>query len=133
MYGFSYENIFNIRQKNVNKSTNPILHHLSGCFEKFLLKYGTVKENFREMWLFENPIFKLDNRNQNYLNINFFSEEEFNQYGIAIKNLKMSDILNPDNTIKTKPQFEFQTGIIISEIKYTKLRDLTSVTKLLQS
>ena len=67
-----FGNAYNIRKHRINKKTNPILHYIAECYEKFLFKLGSIAENYRKMSIFENPLFCFDGAGGGSLTKNFF-------------------------------------------------------------
>jgi len=126
LYLGSYGTIFNIRKKNYDKSKNPILHYIASSFEKFIFSFTSKNENFRNAYIYENPSLPFDLNNRNFLKKEFFSAEEFELHKKRIHALKVEDLLNLNNTTKTKEEFELSTRINISDIKFNKLRILAS-------
>ena len=118
---FSNGSVFNLRKKNFDARKNPILHHIAGCFEKFIFKFTAIRENFMKMWIFENPSLVFDQNMPNFLNRDFFTEPYFEQNKQAICNITMDKILNMDKSFKSKQIFEQLTGIEISDVKYDRL------------
>jgi hypothetical protein len=67
----SYGSVFNIRKKSFNVKKNPILSHISGCFEKFLFSFTARNENFKKAYIYENSALPFDINNKNYLKKEF--------------------------------------------------------------
>jgi len=121
---FSTGSLFNLRAKNYDKGCHPILHHIALCFEKFIFKFTSVKENYKKIFIFDNPCITFDFNRPHFLQQGFFTGQEWDRYGSIIKNLTMDKLILPDNTIATKENFQLTTGILISDLKFQKLRGL---------
>jgi len=114
--------VFNLRKKHFDRQKNPILHHIASCFEKFIYGFTCYRENFKQAYIYENPCLTFDNNNNNYLQQNFLTGDEFILYGKSVRALTLDKILNPDYTTKGKQEFEASTNIFLTEIKYNRLR-----------
>jgi hypothetical protein len=117
----SSSNIFNLRKSFFDEQKNPILYYIARCFEKFTFKFTPINENFRKCYIFENPTLKFDANHQNYLSKAFFGEDIYVRYKRQIHCLTVDSLLNQDNSIKSKDEFEHQTGIFVNVQKYLKL------------
>jgi len=122
LFGGSYGNIFNLRKKNFNKDTNPILHYIASCMEKLLINFTVKNENFLNAWIYENPCISFDVNNRGYLTTGFFSALEFATYKLQIYSLKVSCLLTRNLEPIEKNTFEQNTGIILSLGKFLTLR-----------
>jgi len=100
------------------------LHHIALCFEKFIFKFTTVKENYKKIFIFDNPCITFDFNRPHFLQQGFFTGREWDMYGSVIKNLTMDKLILQDNTIASKDNFQLNTGILISDLKFQKLRGL---------
>jgi len=115
---FSNGSVFNLRKINFNKDLNPILYHISACFEKFSNNFTAKNENFRKMWIFDNPCFKFDGNNGQYLKRNFFDEQYFVSEKNRIVTLTMDNLIDPNLTLKTKETFQNETGVLMTDLKF---------------
>jgi len=121
---YSYGSVFNLRKKAFNKHSNPILYNMAACFEKFIFSFSATNENFMHAWIFENPCMVLDQRNNNFLTETFFDQEFFLANKNKIRNLTMNSLVNANNTLKTKQQFETISGLTLTDIKFGRLLGL---------
>jgi len=126
LFHFSYGNLFNMRQHNFDSSMNPILHNIAGHLEKFVFNFTTINENFLSSVIFENPVLTFERNRNHYLKKTFFTAEEWLEYGILVKKLTIDKIVKRDFTLISKVNFEANTGIILSDIKYNKLRGIAA-------
>ena len=63
---FSYGSVFNLRKSNFSMERNPILYTIAESFEKFTYKFSAHNENFREMFIFDNPCLTFDINHENF-------------------------------------------------------------------
>jgi len=124
IFYYTYGCIFNIRQKQFNSELNPILHNIAGHAEKFIYNFSTMQENYKKCHIFDNPCINFDVNSPHFLKRSFFTNDEWRLHWKGILNLRMDMILNDDGTVKQKNEFEDLTGILISDLKYNKLRGL---------
>jgi len=122
----SYGQVFNIRKGNICKMRNPLLYHISECFERFIFCFTARDENFAKSCIFENPSLPFDGNNPNYLTSQFFTEAELILYREDIQHLSVEHLLNPDYGVKTKLEFENISNIRITEIKFNRLQGLVN-------
>ena len=115
--------IFNIQSAYIDKKLHPILFNIASSFEKFIFKFTAKDENYRTSHIFENPCLKFENNRQHHLKKTFFTELEWSNSEYEIKNLRMDMILN-GNRIREKIDFENRSGIVVSELKFAKLRGI---------
>jgi len=125
MFTKSYNSLFNVRQKNYDCLKNPILHYIAGYFEKFIYKFTATNENFRESFVYDNPCLTFDVNRPHYMKKTFFSDVEWAMYKNQILTLTVDKIIN-GNIPKSKQEFENTTGIILSDIKFNKIRGLAN-------
>jgi hypothetical protein len=130
LFMHSTGNLFNLRSKNYDKVSQPILHNIALSFEKFSYKFTATNENYKKAFIFENPCITFDLNRTHFLQKTFFTNEEWNLYGKNIEKLSMDSLLTNGNIV-SKNTFEINTGILISDLKYQKLRGmaLTAVAK----
>jgi len=65
LFAGSYRNVFNLRGKNFNKNTNPILHYIATCMESLFLKFTVKNENFLNAWIGK-FIFKIHSKKREF-------------------------------------------------------------------
>jgi len=121
---FSYGTVFNVRCHNFNRIKNPILHNIAEKYEKFLFKFTATAENFRKAFVYDNFILTFDVNRTHFLKQTFFTNEEWHMFGNEIKTLTMDKLLGENDRVKSKLEFENATGILLSDIKFNKLRCL---------
>ena len=91
-------NIFTLRSSFLDVRTEPVLHGLARSWELFYFAFTAKDENYKLAYVFDNPVFKLNEDTQNYLSRKVFGQEFFNRYEKDIKKIKFSEIIeNPDN------------------------------------
>ena len=91
-------NIFTLRSSFLDVRTEPVLHGLARSWELFYFAFTAKDENYKLAYVFDNPVFKLNEDTQNYLSRKVFGQEFFNRYEKEIKKIKFSEIIeNPDN------------------------------------
>ena len=131
LFNGSHGSVFNLRKSNFDKKMSPILYNIADQAEKFVYSFTARNENYKKAWLFDNPSITFEINRQHYLKKTFFTMEEWTLFEGSIKMLTMDNILNADGTVKSKIEFENGTGVLLSEIKYNKLRGmaLSSVRK----
>jgi len=117
----SYSTVFNLRSANIDSAKNPILKYIAKSYEKFLFNFTSFNENYLEAFIYDNPSLPLDANHNNYVKRNFFDREEFALYKEQIHLLTIRNLVNPDLTIKTKENFEQQTGVFLPMQKFEKL------------
>ena len=100
------------------------MHHIAGCFEKFTYKFTVLNENFLKSWIFDNPCLKFDRQNDNFLRKEFFEQEQFELQKNIIVSLTMSNLLNPDRGLKTQIEFENETDLHLTEVKFRILQGI---------
>jgi len=118
---FSNYSIFNLRSKNFNAKENPILHNIAVSFERFTYKFSVCNENFREMYIFDNPCFTFDVNHPNFLKKEFFTAEYYEENKAKIMNLRLSNIASIDGRLKNKEDFENESGLHVTDAKYRVL------------
>ena len=121
-----FGNVYNIRKHRLNKKTNPILFHIAECYEKFLYKFGTMNENYKKMFLFENPIFTFEGGQKRLLTSEFFPAELFNENKVLITNLTCEHFLGPNGNFITQHDFRINTGLLLSREKFLSLKRLVN-------
>ena len=131
LFALSYGSVFNLRKKSFSKKTNPILYYIAECYEKFLFCFTAKNENFAKAPIYENPCLAFDVNNPNYLSQDFFTVDEYDLYKDGIQQLSMDHLMNADFSLKTKPNFETSSNIIVTDIKFRILQGLvlTSIAK----
>jgi len=120
----SYGTVFNIRSRSFDQKKNPILHNMAEKYEIFFLKFTATNENFRKAFVFDNPVLTFEVNRPHFLKSSFFTPDEWLLYEKEIKRLTMESILGANDTLKNKMEFEASTGILLSEIKYNKIRGI---------
>ena len=126
LFYFSYFNLFNLRQSNFDNKTNPILHYIAGYAERFLFSFTAVGENFFSSTIYENPSLGFENNRPHYLKRTFFSELEWQSYEKNIKILTVNMLMGRDGNVVQKEIFEENSGILLSDLKFNKLRGLAN-------
>jgi len=116
--------VFNLRSKNFDKKNHPILFHIAQNFERFVVKFSAVNENFMRAFIFDNPCITFDFNRPHFLQKSFFTEAEWREHYWTIQKLTMESLIKPDYSIREKNEFETLTGIRISDLKFNKLRGM---------
>ena len=114
--------IYNLRKENYNKKLNPILYHIVSAYEKFLFKFSAQNENFKKMFIFNNPLFCMEGNNRRQFDMNFFTPEIFAEHRNQISCLTFDSITGDNGSILNRNDFLLRTGIILSDSSYNKLR-----------
>ena len=121
-----FGDVYNIRKHRLDKRTNPILYYIAECYEKLIFKYGTIAENYKEMNLFENPLFRFDGANGKSLTVDFFPDGVFERFRDVITQIKFRELLDVNYLMISHQTLLARTGINLTELKYNKLRGLVN-------
>jgi hypothetical protein len=122
LYKNSYGNIYNLRAKNFDAKTEPILHHIVSCFEKFLIAFTMVNENFRASFIFDNPSVPFEQGRNNFFGSRFIDWGANRATTAKLQNLRVSDILPSVGNPLSWEEFRDRTGIGIPLQKFTVLK-----------
>jgi hypothetical protein len=118
LYRGSNGSIFNIRAKNYNKNTEPILYNMVKNFEKFIWGHTKVNENFRKTIIFENPIIFFEGNDRRILTDDFFSNEIMIRHGQKVKNLTVDSLLRREGELVTYEEFCAEQQMVVPENKF---------------
>jgi hypothetical protein len=122
LYKNSYGNIYNLRAKNFDAKTEPILHHIVSCFEKFLIAFTMVNENFRLSFIFDNPSVPFEQGRNTFFGSRFIDWGANSVTISKLQNLRVSDILPSVGNPLSWEEFRDRTGIGIPLQKFTVLK-----------
>jgi hypothetical protein len=122
LYKKSYGSIYNLRAKNFDKKTEPILHHIASCFEKFLISYTMVNENYRLSYIYDNPSIQIEQGRDAFLSLRFIDWGANIETITKIQNLTVGDILPAVGHPVLWDEFRARTGIDLPIQKFTILR-----------
>jgi hypothetical protein len=123
LYSKSLGNIFNLRSEFFDKKTEPILFSIADSFEKLLFAHTNQNENCRVSYLFKNTSVFFMNPRFRTFDEEFFGEGLMNLHPYRIRNLKVNDVINADETRKTFDEFRERTGILCTVNKFRVLSD----------
>jgi hypothetical protein len=98
LYRGSYGDIFNLRSKNFNRNTEPILFNIAKNFEQFIFEHTKINSNYKKSYIFENPVITFAEGVQGNLGERFLADEMMIRWGDKIRNLKVTDFLMGDGT-----------------------------------
>ncbi len=119
----SYGNIYNLRAKNFDIKTEPILHHIASCFEKFLISYTMVNENYRLSYIYDNPSIPFEQGRDTFLSLRFIDWGANIETITKLQNLlTVGDILPAVGHPVSWDEFRARTGIDLPLQKFTILR-----------
>jgi hypothetical protein len=121
MSHLSFGNPFSINNKDICVQSNPKLKGITVSFNTVKLIFEKLEGNFKKAIVFNNPLFKLGVRNNNYVNITVLDNKLELGDIYKLSKLKMDDFLNR-NRIKSCVQLEREFGINIDYNVYMKRR-----------
>jgi hypothetical protein len=90
--------------------------------ERMSFRLTEKKSNILDSFIFDNPSFFYGGEDRRWFDETFFGEQNFRENRYKIGNLKMSDLLNANNTVKDIDTLYLLLGFRIQDEKYNILR-----------
>jgi hypothetical protein len=97
-------NILNIRKGDIEKKNHPILWGIVNAYETFLEEFSKLDGNFKNVPVFMNNAFPINNSKSAFLDPGFFGENFYRQNKTIIRKLTYADC-HVENRIKTLAEF----------------------------
>jgi hypothetical protein len=96
----NYGNLFNVKEKNINKFEYPICHSICKSFENFTDMYVKADENFRDSYIFDSKIFTVGLESKEHINRTHFDNLFFSNNSYKLYKVKYSSFYDiQDNLI----------------------------------
>jgi hypothetical protein len=86
LYSKCYNVIFNIRSTDFDPRSEPCLHSIVTSYERFLVNYTKLSENYKDSYIFDNNVLTLGLRDNRKLDKSIFTAGFLMAYGEKIKN-----------------------------------------------
>jgi hypothetical protein len=121
LYSRCYGTIFNIRSSDFNPRKEPCLYSIASSYERFLVSYTKLNENYRDSYIFDNNALTMGLRDNRKLTKNNFTPGFFRAYGDRLKILTIRDLLRDDTTAIHREEFIRRTNIPIPFLTFQAL------------
>ena len=122
LYRSSFGNVLNLRAAEFNQAEEPILYNIATHMETFKSRLTNLKKNYRDAFMVYNTNFSYGGENIRYFDREFFGMVFFENNRYKLGNLKFSDFLYENGTVKGWGDFSADSGLGIAEEKYEILR-----------
>ena len=113
-------NILQIKSRDLNANSNPILKYLAESYEDFYSSFSCVNGNFKEAYVFDNAAFVRGPRDTRKLDPDFFGLDFYNRYRIHIRKLTFNNCF-VGHRVKTIDEF-LDDGLPLSPALWFRLQ-----------
>jgi Reverse transcriptase (RNA-dependent DNA polymerase) len=117
-----------LRKGLFNKTDEPILHHISDCFELFLQGFTKMEGNFKKSYIFNNQSFTLGLRTKRVFNQAIVGEHFWDVNKRNLMDLTFDKIAT-DAGMFSREQLRGTTGLELSDQLYRELSRLISAAR----
>ena len=84
-------NILQIKSRDLNANSNPILKYLAESYEEFYSCFSRLNGNYKEAYIFDNAAFVRGPRDTRKLDPDFFGLDFYTRYRIHIRKLTFNN------------------------------------------
>ncbi len=116
-----YGTIFNIRSTDFDPRKELCLRSIVSSYERFLVSYTKLNENFKDSYIFDNTALTMGLRDNRKFNKNNFTPGFFRAYGERLKKLTIRDLLRDEVTAIHRDEFIRRTNIPIPFLTFQAL------------
>jgi hypothetical protein len=129
LYTRNFDNLFNIKARNINCVEYPICHEISRCFERFSDMFTATAENYLNSYMFECRKFTLNLDNVTTLNGTYFTDAFLRTNANKLYTLKYSSFYDEQGTMIQFEVVRENTGLDLTELQLFRLRGICMTAK----
>jgi hypothetical protein len=126
LYVSNHGNLYNVKERNINRLEYPICHGISKSFENFTDMFAKYNENFRDCYIFDNKTFTLGLESKEHLNRNHFDNLFFTENSFKLYKLRYSNFYNNQGNIIGFDEVRETTGLLLTELQICRCRGVCS-------
>ena len=113
-------NILQIKSRDLNANSNPILKYLAESYEEFYSCFSRLNGNYKEAYIFDNAAFVRGPRDTRKLDPDFFGLDFYTRYRIHVRKLTFNNCF-VGQRLKTINEFQ-EDGLHLSPAIWFRLQ-----------
>jgi hypothetical protein len=126
----NHGNLFNVKEKNINRYEFPICHSICKSFENFTDMYVKADENFRDSYIFDSRIFTLGLESKEHINRTHFDNIFFLNNSYKLYKVKYNNFYDNQDNIVSIEEVRESTGLHLTELQIFRFRGVCTTAKL---